>query len=62
MNKTVSRSEVKGAIKAPTSKSYLQRALAMALLAKGKSVILDPNYCDDVLAAINVIQDLGAEV
>ncbi len=62
MNKVVSRSEIKGAVKTPTSKSYLQRALAIALLAKGKSVIIDPNYCDDVLAAINVIQDLGAEV
>ncbi len=62
MDKIVSRSEIKGSLKTPTSKSYLQRALAMALLAKGKSVILDPNYCDDVLAAINVIQDLGADV
>ena len=62
MNKVVSRSEIKGSLTAPTSKSYLQRALAMGLLAKGKSVILYPNYCDDVLAAINVIQDLGADV
>lgn len=62
MQKIVSKSEIKGSLVAPTSKSYLQRALAVSLLTKGKSVILNPNYCDDVLAAISVIQELGAEV
>jgi 3-phosphoshikimate 1-carboxyvinyltransferase len=62
MNTVVSKSNVKGKINAPTSKSYLQRALAISLLVNGKTVILSPNYCNDVLAAIDIISNLGAEV
>ncbi len=51
-----------GQLKAPASKSYMQRALAIALLAKGKTTIQNPCICDDTKAIMNVIEDLGAQI
>ncbi len=51
-----------GQIEAPASKSCMQRALAISLLAKGKSVISNLSTCDDVAAALSMIKDLGATV
>jgi 3-phosphoshikimate 1-carboxyvinyltransferase len=62
MVKTVEPSAVKGEIKVPSSKSMTQRAIAAALLAEGKSVILNPSYCNDSLAAISIAKGLGATV
>jgi len=42
MKVTISPSQLKGAIQAPASKSSMQRALAAALLTKGKSIINNP--------------------
>lgn len=53
---------VKGSIKAPPSKSAMQRALLAALLARGTSVISNPSYCDDSVAATDMIRLLGATV
>jgi len=53
---------VRGSIKAPPSKSAMQRAVACAALAKGDSVILNPSFCDDALAALGVAEALGARV
>ncbi len=47
---------------APASKSYLQRALIIATLAKGRSVLRNVTWCDDTLAVKRVIQQLGAKV
>jgi len=49
-------------ITAPASKSYLQRALAIALLTKGKTVLNNVSWCDDSLAVKNLIQALGANI
>jgi 3-phosphoshikimate 1-carboxyvinyltransferase len=51
---------VGGSIKAPPSKSAMQRAVACAALAAGDSVILNPSFCDDALAAMGVAEVLGA--
>jgi 3-phosphoshikimate 1-carboxyvinyltransferase len=40
----------------------MQRAVACAALAKGDSVILNPSFCDDALAAMGVAEVLGARV
>jgi 3-phosphoshikimate 1-carboxyvinyltransferase len=53
---------VGGIIKAPPSKSAMQRAVACAALARGNSVILNPSFCDDALAALGVAEVLGARV
>ncbi len=47
---------------APASKSSMQRACAAALLHVGNTIILNPGHSNDDIAAIEVIQKLGATV
>ncbi len=49
-------------IQAPPSKSYMQRLLAAAWLAKGKTTLFNPGKSADDLAALKIIQDLGVRV
>lgn len=60
MNITIQPSIIRGTLQAPASKSFAQRALAAALLADGTTIIRNPSRCNDALAAMQVIQDLGA--
>lgn len=53
---------VSGTISAPSSKSAVQRYLAGALLAEGVSLLKAGTLCDDSLAAVSIIRNLGAEV
>jgi 3-phosphoshikimate 1-carboxyvinyltransferase len=62
MERSVEPSFVRGEIKAPPSKSMTQRAIAAALLADGQSLLLNPSYCDDSLAAMSIAVSLGARV
>jgi 3-phosphoshikimate 1-carboxyvinyltransferase len=62
MERSVGPSEIKGSVKAPSSKSVTQRAIAAALLADGQSIIRNPSYCDDSLAAMSIAVGLGAKV
>jgi 3-phosphoshikimate 1-carboxyvinyltransferase len=62
MERSVGPSEVKGKVKAPSSKSVTQRLIAAALLADGQSIIGNPSYCDDSLAAMSIAVGLGAKV
>jgi len=62
MERYLEPSAIKGTIKAPASKSMTQRAIAAALLADGQSIIHNPSYCDDSLAAMSVAVGLGARV
>jgi 3-phosphoshikimate 1-carboxyvinyltransferase len=62
MKKSIRPSPVQGSIQAPPSKSYAQRAIAVAALAKGRSEIYFPGESDDVRAAINVAGQLGAQI
>ena len=55
-------SRISGAIRAPRSKSDMQRACAAALLHHGVTHIIDPGKSNDDLAALDVISKLGAEV
>lgn len=54
--------KVTGEQVAPASKSSMQRACAAALLHVGKTNILNPGHSNDDIAAIEVIQKLGAIV
>jgi 3-phosphoshikimate 1-carboxyvinyltransferase len=54
-------SAVSGKIQAPPSKSYAQRAIAIAAMANGNSELYFPGSSDDVNAAINVVRQLGAD-
>lgn len=54
--------KITGNINAPTSKSSMQRACAAALLHEGETTINNPGSSNDDLAAIDVIQKLGAVI
>lgn len=62
MDKTVSAAIVKGVITPPSSKSYAQRAIALALLAEGTTTLRNIEFCKDTLSAIACIKALGAKV
>ncbi|MEA3446794.1 MAG: 3-phosphoshikimate 1-carboxyvinyltransferase [Bacteroidota bacterium] len=62
METTINPSEIAGSIAAPSSKSYLQRAIAAALLTEGVSRIEYHNHCKDSLAAIDIAKKLGADI
>ncbi len=53
-------STISGNIYAPASKSSMQRACAAALLTNGETIISNPGKSNDDLAALDVIQKLGA--
>ncbi len=55
-------SKLSGSQIAPASKSSMQRACAAALIHIGKTIIHNPGHSNDDLAALDVIQKLGALV
>ena len=61
MKRYVYPSKINGTIKAPPSKSEMQRAVAAALLATGESLILNPCFSDDSIAALDMVKKMGAK-
>jgi 3-phosphoshikimate 1-carboxyvinyltransferase len=59
---TIQPSNLQGSLYAPASKSSMQRACAAALLTNGITTITNPGKSNDDLAALDVIQKLGAQV
>jgi len=55
-------SQLSGAIHAAASKSSMQRGCAAALLTVGQTTLVNPGKSNDDLAALDVIQKLGATV
>ena len=62
MDKTISLGSVKGIITPPSSKSYAQRAIALALMAKGRTPLRNIEFCKDTRSALSCIEALGAKV
>lgn len=62
MQAVVLPSKLSGTIKAPTSKSAMQRACAAALLKGGKTILHNAGISDDDKAALDIIRQLGASV
>ncbi len=62
MQVTIHPSIIKGTIQAAASKSSMQRACAAALLNKGTTQISNSGKSNDDLAALDVIQHLGATI
>lgn len=58
----ISKSELRGAVKAPPSKSYTLRALMCAALARGESEIIHPLTSDDTEAACSVLSKVGVSL
>ncbi|MDP3765068.1 MAG: 3-phosphoshikimate 1-carboxyvinyltransferase [Nanoarchaeota archaeon] len=53
---------VNAVIEAPPSKSYTQRALVVASLANGKSVIKNPLFSDDTNYMISALKQFGVKI
>jgi len=62
MRVSISKNEISGKVKAPSSKSYTIRGLMCAALAKGVSEIIRPLSSEDTEAAINVLNKVGVRV
>lgn len=62
MDKYVSLGSINGIITPPSSKSYAQRAIALALLAEGRTVLRNIEFCKDTRSALKCIETLGAKV
>lgn len=62
MKVKLNKSEIKGKVKAPPSKSYTIRGLMCAALAKGESTIINPLISDDTTAALDVLSKVGAQI
>ncbi len=61
MKLTINRSEVKGTVNAPPSKSYTHRAIAIAALSK-KATVHNPLISEDTKATIRATEAFGATV
>lgn len=62
MNKVIFPSKIKGNLNAPASKSFMQRAIALAVVNEGNTKILNPTYCDDALAGLEIARNFGFNV
>ncbi len=62
MKVTIEKSDIKGRVPAPPSKSYTIRGLMCAALACGESEIINPLRADDTEAAVRVLDNIGVGV
>jgi len=62
MQATINPGSIQGIVTAPPSKSAMQRACAAALLCRREVVLNNPGRSNDDLAALDIIQQLGATV
>lgn len=62
MKRSIRLSKVSGRVAAPPSKSIAQRAIAMAVLARGKSVLHNVGSSNDCRAAMEVGRAFGADI
>ena len=53
---------ISGTITAPASKSYAQRAIAIASLCNNTSILKNITLCNDISVALDIIKQMGAEV
>ncbi len=62
MNCRVEKSEIRGNIACPSNKSYTHRAIFLASLADGKSIIKNILRSGDTNATINACKNFGVEI
>lgn len=62
MKAIIHPSKVHGEITIPPSKSMAHRAIICAALSKGTSTITNISYSDDIIATLDGIQQLGAQI
>lgn len=62
MNVQITPSTLYGVVHPPASKSMMHRALFLAILTKGTTILRNVSLSDDVWASISAIQSFGAQV
>jgi len=62
VEKTYHGKKYTGKLVAPLSKSYTQRAIAIASLCRGETTMINPAFCDDTYAALEIARGLGAHI
>ncbi len=62
MRAFIAKSEIRGKVTAPSSKSYTIRGLMCAALAAGESQIISPLSSDDTEAAMDVLNRVGVRI
>ncbi len=62
MEKIINPSKVSGVVNIPSSKSQTIRALLIATLAKGKSVIKNALFSSDTISCIKACESFGAKI
>lgn len=62
MTAVIKKSTAEGSVRAPSSKSMAHRLLICAALAKGESEIRDVTYSEDILATLDCLKTMGAEI
>lgn len=62
MKAVIQKSTASGFAAAPPSKSVLHRMLICAALSKGKSVIKNAYYSEDILATLDCLEAMGAKI
>ncbi len=62
MKLLVSKSSLKGTVPIPGSKSHTIRAVAIASLADGQSIIRNPLLSSDTMSSVDCYRALGARI
>ena len=62
MKVRITPSQVRGLVSAPPSKSFTHRAVILASLAEGESIIQSPLLSDDTIYTIEACRSLGADI
>jgi len=62
MKVNIEKSDIRGKVTAPPSKSYTIRGMMCAALARGMSEIVNPLPADDTEAALRVLENIGVIV
>ena len=59
---TIKPQQINKTIKAPASKSVMQRVIACAVLSENEIAVSNPSFCDDCKAALKIAENLGARI
>ena len=62
MKAVIEKSTAVGCVEAPPSKSVLHRMLICAALSKGESTVSNAYYSEDILATLDCLEAMGAEI
>ena len=61
MDKLVKPSKYNASLMIPSSKSYMQRAVALAILSQGETVLKNPDFSNDSSSALKIAETLGCK-